>query len=201
MASLSDEKAAARKAAFSRRKAAHGSGDHTGVLAEVLDRCKGRVIAGYMPIRTEIDPRPVMAALSDSSTICVPVIQAEGAPLVFHRWTPETEMIAGPFGAAVPAVAEVVEPDVLIVPLVAFTRRCERLGYGGGFYDRTLPGLRQKRPTEAYGFAYGAQEADRLPMEETDAPLTAIVTEATVHWAPGHPKPWEEEPWPWPVPY
>ncbi len=86
-------------------------------------------------------------------------------------------MVEGPFGAAVPASSEEVEPQVLIVPLVAFDSRGRRLGYGGGFYDRTLERLRSARPTWAVGFAYAAQESESLPEESTDQPLDAVVTE------------------------
>jgi 5-formyltetrahydrofolate cyclo-ligase len=87
-------------------------------------------------------------------------------------------MVAGPFGALIPEAGDDVVPEVLIVPLVAFDRAGNRLGYGGGFYDRTLEGLRAARPTFAIGFAYAAQEAEALPLEPTDQPLDAIVTEA-----------------------
>ena len=86
-------------------------------------------------------------------------------------------MVPGEFGAKIPAEGAWMEPEILIVPLVAFNRRGGRLGYGGGFYDRTLEGLRAKRPTLAIGFAYAAQEDDDLPLEPTDQPLDLIVTE------------------------
>jgi 5-formyltetrahydrofolate cyclo-ligase len=108
----------------------------------------------------------------------VPVIGAAGQPLSFRRWRPGAAMVAGPFGALIPEAGDDVVPEVLIVPLVAFDRAGNRLGYGGGFYDRTLEGLRAARPTFAIGFAYAAQEAEALPLEPTDQPLDAIVTEA-----------------------
>ena len=79
-----------------------------------------------------------------------------------------------------PAVDDFIEPEILIVPLVAFDRKGGRLGYGGGFYDRTLQALRASRPTLAIGFAFAAQEADSLPLEPTDQPLDLIVTERGV---------------------
>jgi 5-formyltetrahydrofolate cyclo-ligase len=88
-------------------------------------------------------------------------------------------MIEGAFGAQVPETGEEIVPELLIVPLVAFDRAGNRLGYGGGFYDRTLERLRAARPdTLAVGFAYSAQEAESLPLEPTDQTLDAIVTEA-----------------------
>ena len=181
---MTDVKSAARKAAFARRKAAHAPARaqaraQAGVahLLELLMPHKGKVIAGYMPIRTEITPLPAMAALSAWGPIVVPVIQAAGQPLTFAKWTPACEMVEGAFGAAVPATCEYLEPEVMIVPLVAFDMAGNRLGYGGGFYDRTLEGLRAKRPTLAYGYAYEAQQAEGLPIEPTDQPLDGMVTE------------------------
>jgi len=180
--SLSEIKTAARKAAFARRKAAHGmdNGAGAGLLSEVLAGHRGVPLAGYMPIRTEIDPIPVMDEAAAHGPVGVPVIIAEGQPLRFSRWEPGCAMKDGPFGARVPEVDEFFEPEILIVPMVAFDRSGGRLGYGGGFYDRTLEGLRAKRPTLAIGFAYGAQEADSLPLEPTDQPLDMLVTETEV---------------------
>ncbi len=186
---LDQVKATARKAAFARRKAAHaagGDGRAARHLADWLAPHRGRVLAGYMPIRTEIDPRPVMAEMVRHGPVGVPVIQGPGQPLKFRAWTPDAEMVAGPFGALVPETGAWLVPEVLIVPLVAFDRAGGRLGYGGGFYDRTLARLRAARPTLAVGFAYAAQEADRLPLEPTDQPLDAIVTErGVIPFAPG----------------
>ena len=89
-------------------------------------------------------------------------------------------LVPGPFGAMTPERPEFMAPEILIVPLVAFDRRGGRLGYGGGFYDRTMEQLRARRATLAIGFAYAAQEADALPLEPTDQPLDMIVTEAGV---------------------
>ncbi|MEJ2021895.1 MAG: 5-formyltetrahydrofolate cyclo-ligase [Maritimibacter sp.] len=164
---LDEIKTTARKEAFARRKLAHGAGGDEAAqahLREVLAPYQGKAIAGYMPIRTEISPLPVMAELAAQGPVGVPVILG----------------IEGAFGAMVPEDGVEVVPDVLIVPLVAFDRAGNRLGYGGGFYDRTLEKLRAARPTIAIGYAYGAQEADSLPLEPTDQPLDAIVTEAEV---------------------
>jgi 5-formyltetrahydrofolate cyclo-ligase len=110
----------------------------------------------------------------------VPVIAGAGLPLDFSLWEPGCALREGPFGAMVPKVDRFIEPEILIVPLVAFDRAGGRLGYGGGFYDRTLEGLRSRRPTVAIGFAYSAQEAEGLPLEPTDQPLDMVVTEAEV---------------------
>ncbi len=180
--SLTDVKSAARKAAFARRKLAHdqaGPG-RAGVLSSVLAGYRGVTLAGYMPIRSEISPLAAMEEAAAHGTVCVPVIEAAGQPLRFARWEPDCAMVDGPFGAKVPALLDWVDPEILIVPLVAFDRYGGRLGYGGGFYDRTLQQLRAARATLAVGFAYSAQEADDLPLEPTDQPLDMIVTETGV---------------------
>lgn len=182
MTDLAEIKAAARKAAFARRKAAHeATGPGTaGRLSEVLAGYRGVPLAGYMPIRTEIDPLPAMAEAAAHGPVGVPVIIGAGQPLKFSRWVPDMPMRDGPFGARVPLVDDFFEPEILIVPLVAFDLRGGRLGYGGGFYDRTLELLRAKRATLAIGFAYDAQEAENLPLEPTDQPLDMVVTETRV---------------------
>lgn len=139
---------------------------------------KGRVISGYMAMRTEIDPLPAMVQLhAQGARLCVPVIAGKGLPLDFREWTPDCALIDGPFGARVPATGDWLTPDTLIVPLVAFDARLNRLGYGGGFYDRTLERLRAAAPTHAIGFAFAAQELRDLPLEPTDQRLDALITE------------------------
>jgi 5-formyltetrahydrofolate cyclo-ligase len=175
-------KAAARRAAFARRKAAHAAGhpDPAGLLRGVLAPHAGRPLAGYMPMRSEIDPLPAMAAAAARGPVAVPVIMGRGEPLRFRLWTPDAEMTEGPFGAMIPRAGDWLEPEVLIVPLVAFDRGGWRLGYGGGFYDRTLAGLRAAGKVVAIGFAWAAQEAEAIPHEPTDARLDLIVTEREV---------------------
>jgi 5-formyltetrahydrofolate cyclo-ligase len=178
---LAEIKAAARAEAFARRKLAFDAGDPApanAFLSDVLARHAGKVVSGYMPMRTEIDPLPSMSA--HAGPVCVPVIDGKGRPLTFRRWTPGAEMVDGPFGARVPAAGDWLEPEVLIVPLVAFDRRGFRLGYGGGFYDRTLELLRSRRPTLAIGYAWAGQEAAEVPIEPTDQRLDLIVTETGI---------------------
>ena len=182
MSDLAEVKAAARKAAFARRKPLFEKANaaQAGYLSEVLAGYRGVPLSGYMPIRTEIEPRPAMAEAAAYGPVGVPVIEAADQPLTFARWTPETVMVPGAFGAAIPAELDLFEPEILIVPLLAFNRAGGRLGYGGGFYDRTLEMLRAKRSTLAIGFAFTGQETDDLPLEKTDQPLDLIVTETGV---------------------
>lgn len=178
MSDLTAVKAASRKAAFARRKLAHAAGQGSaGRLSSVLAGYRGVPLAGYMAMRTEIDPSPAMAEAAAHGPVCVPVIIGPGQPLRFREWWPGCAMVAGEFGAAIPAGGGWIEPEILIVPLVAFDREGGRLGYGGGFYDRTLEMLRALRPTLAIGFAYGGQVDDDLPLEPTDQKLDLIVTE------------------------
>lgn len=174
------DKAEARKAAFAARKAAFaaGQGQAAELLADFLSAHRGKPLAGYMAMRTEIDPMAAMAA--HQGPVCVPVIVANGQPLKFREWSPGCRMEMGAFGAEIPAEGAWIEPEVLIVPLVGFDARGYRLGYGGGFYDRTLQGLRAKRPTLAVGFAFAAQEMAEVPIDEFDQRLDAMVTEAGV---------------------
>lgn len=138
------------------------------------------VVAAYWPLRDELDPRPAMVALLGlGHRLCLPVVVGAGRPLVFRAWTPDAPLEAAGFGTRVPlADAGERTPSVLLVPLVAFDRAGYRLGYGGGFYDRTLAGLRAAGPVLAIGLGYAAQGIERLPREATDERLDWIVTEA-----------------------
>lgn len=180
MTDLALVKAEARKAAFAARKEAfaRGQGQAAEILADVLAAHRGKALAGYMPMRTEIDPLPAMTA--HQGPVGVPVILGPGQALKFREWTPGCAMEEGAFRAFIPVEGAWVEPEVVIVPLVAFDARGYRLGYGGGFYDRTLEGLRARRPTIAVGFAFDAQEMAEVPIEDTDQKLDFIVTETGV---------------------
>jgi 5-formyltetrahydrofolate cyclo-ligase len=175
-------KTEARKAAFARRKVAFASANpvQSAYLSEILAGYRGVPIAGYAPMRTEINPLPALAEAAAHGPVGMPVIKAQATPLDFREWTPECAMIEGTFGAFVPATGNWIEPEILIVPLVAYDRNGGRLGYGGGFYDRTLERLRKRRATLAIGFAFAAQEAENLPLEPTDQPLDMIITEAGI---------------------
>lgn len=170
-------KADFRTAAYARRKAAFaaGQGQAAELLADVLAIHRGKILSGYMPMRTEIDPLPAMAA--HQGPVCVPVIMAKAQPLRFREWSPGCAMTPGDFGALIPHEGAWMEPAVLIVPLLAFDARGYRLGYGGGFYDRTLQGLRARGAVLAVGFAFAAQEVAEVPIDATDQRLDMVVTE------------------------
>ncbi|MDP3195061.1 5-formyltetrahydrofolate cyclo-ligase [Tabrizicola sp.] len=177
---MTDVKIAARAAAFAERARAFaaGQGQAAEILADYLAGQKGRVLAGYMPMRTEIDPLPAMAA--HQGPVGVPVILEKAAPLRFREWSPGCPMVEGAFKALIPEEGAWVEPEVLIVPMLAYDARGYRLGYGGGFYDRTLEGLRARGSVLAVGFAFAAQEVAEVPTDAFDQRLDAVVTEKGV---------------------
>ena len=181
MAALAADKDAMRRAAFARRKAVHVPGRAAaGALSEVLAGHRGVPVSGYAQMRTEIDPAPALEEASAWGPVGLPVIEGAGRPLRFRLWTPGCAMADGPFGAQVPAAGDWMVPQIVIVPLLAFDRTGARLGYGGGFYDRTLEELRARGPVLAVGFAYAAQEVEAVPVEATDQRLDLVVTERGV---------------------
>lgn len=184
---IADKKQAARKAAMAVRKVAHAAAEGAGDAAasQVLSWLETvpelRSVSGYMPIHTELDILPLMHALhARGYALSVPVIMGKAMPLKFRAWTPESRMISGPFGAMVPESGDWLQPDLLLCPMLAFDGTGQRLGYGGGFYDRSIAAL---SPVRALGFAYGAQEVDSLPHEPTDMLLDGVATETGIVWA------------------
>ena len=181
-AELLSRKTETRRAAIVRRRDARCEAAQATAAAHLFDALAaapaGHVISAYMAIQTEIDPMPAMVRLAAlGRRLCVPVIQGHAMPLLFREWTPDSQLIEGDFGALIPRGGADVTPDILIVPLVAFDSKGNRMGYGGGFYDRTLHVLRERRETDAIGFAFAGQELPVIPAEPTDQPLDAIVTE------------------------
>lgn len=179
-------KAAARADARTRRKAAF-SDDPAGAaeavrrnFLEAIDVPARAVVAGYGPFKDELDPGPLLRHFHATGHVCaLPAADEPEAPLVFRRWRPEDALGHGSLGEpAPPKDSPPVEPDVLLVPLLAFDRQGWRLGYGGGYYDRTLARLRASRQILAVGLAFAAQEADAVPHDERDQRLDWIVTEA-----------------------
>jgi 5-formyltetrahydrofolate cyclo-ligase len=149
------------------------------VLLEVLEGAPIRCVAGFWPLPGEIDPREAMAALARRGAgLALPRMQGMGQPLVFHRHVPASALIEGRFKVMEPpAHAPLAEPDLILVPLLAFDRRGGRLGYGAGFYDRTIAAHRAKGRLRAIGLAFACQETDEVPLEDHDQPLDGVVTE------------------------
>lgn len=141
----------------------------------------GVAVAAYWPVGDEADVRPLLSHLHGLGAQCLlPVVEAAGKPLSFRRWNPGQLLEGGPLGTRQPtATAEAGIPAVLLVPLLAFDRRGCRLGQGGGYYDRTLPLLRDHAKVEAVGVGYSCQEVETVPFGPTDARLDWVVTEET----------------------
>lgn len=137
------------------------------------------VVALYHPIGDELDTKPLANALLDRGvSLALPVATKKPAPLIFRTFRAGDALEAGAFGIQVPpSTAAEIRPDIIVVPLLGFTRAGERLGYGGGYYDRTLQALRGAGGVTAIGFAFGAQEVDALPSGPLDQRLDWIVTE------------------------
>lgn len=163
-------------------KAASGAGEAaaTHLLLWLETAPDLRSISGYMPIFSELDILPAMHQLyARGYEVSVPVIIGASKPLKFRAWSPEAIMIPGPFGALVPESGDWQVPELLLCPMLAFDKSGQRMGYGGGFYDRTIAEL---KPVKAMGYAYAAQRVGALPHEATDMPLDGIVTENGIIW-------------------
>jgi 5-formyltetrahydrofolate cyclo-ligase len=181
---LAAAKRAARAAAAVRRAAlaSGGAGAARRAAAHALGAIaplhEVRTVAAYLPMRSELDPEPVMLALFGLGyLVCAPVIEGSGLPLRFRLWRPGAAVARGPLGAPSPADGAWITPDLVLAPLLAFDAEGWRLGYGGGYYDRTLALLRADRAVPAFGFAYVGQRVDRVPHGPGDARLDAVVTE------------------------
>ncbi len=184
MCELADLKKRARTAASQRRAAAHELRKDTAGAALAarglpLPVAPG-IVSGFIPYKSEISTVPLMNALRRQGwQTCLPVVIAADQPLVFRSWAPGEPLVRGIWDIPIPpeTVPELL-PDVLLVPLLAFDRAGYRLGYGGGFYDRTLEKLRARKTIVAIGVAYGAQMVDEVPRGAHDAPLDYVMTEA-----------------------
>lgn len=137
------------------------------------------VVSVFWPIKDEIDVRLLMAELSRSGCqLALPVVQGRGRPLLFRAWQPGDPLEAGVFGTLQPSAEhETVEPDALIVPLLACDEEGWRLGYGGGFYDRTLRGLRARRKVTAVGVGFNDQLLAAVPHGPDDERLDWLLTD------------------------
>jgi 5-formyltetrahydrofolate cyclo-ligase len=140
----------------------------------------GQTVSGYFPLTEEIDPRPLMIRLHEAGArLALPSVAAWAKPLHFRLWSPGDALIPGRHGTREPSPeSALARPDVLLVPLLAFDCQGHRLGYGGGFYDRTLEELRRNGSAKAIGLAFAEQELAAIPAEPFDQPLDAMLTDA-----------------------
>lgn len=166
-------------------------------LARLLQQLQPQCVAGYWPLAGEFDPRPVLAAWLEFTDgrretpsgkpairhVALPEVVAPEQPLRFLAWSPDTPMRAGAYGIPVPAQADVLKPDLLLLPCVGYSREADgrfyRLGYGGGFYDRTLAQCAEQGGfiPVAVGLAYTATRLDSLQPQPHDMPLAWLITE------------------------
>ncbi|SFB53161.1 5-formyltetrahydrofolate cyclo-ligase [Rhizobium sp. NFR07] len=152
--------------------ASHGMG--------AIDFDGAPVISGFLPIRSEVDVRPLMELLGDrGARLCVPVV-LDKETIVFREFLPNVELVGGVFGTVGPGPdAAQLEPQIMLVPLAAFDARGHRIGYGGGYYDRAIHRLQQKGLNpRLIGIAFDCQEVASVPEEPHDIRLDAVLTES-----------------------
>lgn len=168
------------------RKRSEIAADYASISAEKLVDLAQRLalpakaaVSAYWPMKSEMDVRPLMRYFHETGhTVCLPVVTRKDEPMLFRRWAPDDKLVVGMYGVEQPdEKSESVVPDVLFLPLLAFDRRGGRLGYGGGFYDRTLKLLRKEGHRLIAGVGFAMQEVESVPLEETDERLDVILTE------------------------
>lgn len=149
---------------------------------EIVALEKPACVALFFPVKGEIDVLPLAGKLARAGVrLCLPVIVGKGEPLLFRDWRPDDPLEDKPFGLKEPfSDAADATPDLLFVPLAAFDRAGGRIGYGGGFYDRTLAKLRSAGPALAVGVAFSAQETQAVPVADHDERIDFVLTEAGV---------------------
>jgi 5-formyltetrahydrofolate cyclo-ligase len=142
----------------------------------------GAIVSGFSPMKSEINPLPLMRKLAAlGARLALPVVAGRGKPLIMRAWNFGEELARGVWGIRQPRPeAPEVLPDILLVPLAVFDRRGHRIGYGAGYYDLTINALRAKKPVVAVGIAFAAQEAAEVPVTPRDARLDLVLTERDV---------------------
>jgi 5-formyltetrahydrofolate cyclo-ligase len=142
----------------------------------------GMIVSGFSPLKTEINPIPLMRKLAGAGAqLALPVVAGRGKPLIMRAFAFGDALASGQWGIREPKPeAADVAPDILLVPLLAFDRAGQRIGYGAGYYDMTLAALRARKPVVAVGIAYAAQEIAAVPVTPRDARLDLVLTEREV---------------------
>lgn len=182
--SIDATKAALRRAALARRDAMPAE-EREAAAQEIAARpfpvalAPGMTVSGFIPLKTEIDVRPLMRKLTAmGAKLALPVVVGRGEPLVMRAWAFGAPLKGGGWGISEPPDdAPEVYPDILLVPLLAFDRAGHRIGYGAGYYDMTITALRARKPVTAIGIAFAAQEVDQVPTTPRDARLDLVLTE------------------------
>ena len=139
----------------------------------------GTIVSGFMPLKSEINPLPLMRKLAGAgASLALPVVAGRGKPLIMRGWKWGEPLVGGVWGIREPVPqAPRLDPDILLVPLLAFDRAGHRIGYGAGYYDLTITQLRAKKRIAAVGIAFAAQEIETVPTTDFDAPLDLVLTE------------------------
>jgi 5-formyltetrahydrofolate cyclo-ligase len=183
----SSSKAELRAIALAKRDAL--SVEHRAAAAEAVAKrtlpfeiTPGMIVSGYSPIRSEIDPAPLMRKLAEQGVkLALPAVLARGKSLAFRAWSPDDRLMMGPLGILEPspAAAELI-PDIMLVPLAAFDPLGHRIGYGAGHYDYTLAHLRKMKAVTAVGIGFAAQQIKAVPALAHDVALDYVLTETRV---------------------
>ena len=181
---VGEEKAIVRRDALTRRNALPA--DLRAQAAEAiaarpfpLSVAPGTIVSGFMPLKSEINPLPLMRALAGrGASLALPAIAGRGKPLMMRAFAFGDELDSGQWGIREPKPgAAQVAPDIMLVPLLAFDRSGKRIGYGAGYYDMTIAKFRAVKPVVTVGIAFGAQEIADVPVTERDARLDLVLTE------------------------
>jgi 5-formyltetrahydrofolate cyclo-ligase len=184
---VDEEKAIVRRDALTRRNALPA--DLRAQAAEVIASrpfpvsvAPGVIVSGFMPLKSEINPLPLMRKLAGAGAkLALPVIDARGKPLILRAFTFGDALNSGQWGIREPRPeAPEVVPDIMLVPLLAFDRTGHRVGYGAGYYDRTIAKFRATKSALAVGIAFATQEIEVVPITERDARLDLVLTERDV---------------------
>jgi len=180
-----DVKAQLRREALARRdalpaEARKAAAETIASRAFPLVIAPGAIVSGFMPLKSEINPLPLMRKLADAGAkLALPVAAGRGKPLIMRAWAWGEPLVPGVWGIrAPPPQAPEAEPDILLVPLLAFDRAGHRIGYGAGYYDLTITRLRAKKPVAAVGLAFAIQEITAVPPTRFDARLDLVLTES-----------------------
>jgi 5-formyltetrahydrofolate cyclo-ligase len=166
----------AQRLAMSREDRVRWSAEITTIILRELDKKPPALLGIYWPFKGEYDPREIARLLdAQGAGLALPVVVQRKAPLIFRAWHPEARLVSGVWGIPVPADGEPVRPDVLLVPLVGYDQQAYRLGYGGGFYDRTLATMSPRPLTIGVGFALASLVT--IYPQPHDIPMDVIITD------------------------
>jgi len=187
MAEVHAEKEQLRRAAIARRDALpaevrQAAAETIAARAFPIPIAPVTIVSGFMPMRSEINPLPLMRKLQgQGARLALPVVAGRGQPLVMREWTFGAPLQAGVWGIREPAPeAAELDPDIVLVPLLAFDRAGYRIGYGAGYYDLTIARLRARKAVIAVGLGFAAQEVGAVPATPRDARLDLVLTEREV---------------------